>query len=111
MQSDAGQLPGIPCFQILPDGRLRAISIKRPWEQFQKAVAIMQHGLRFECGNAGTHIELFVMDRQTDKRFPRPLMLEQVANTPSAVRAGLDRLIDRFFVTIGGVLPPDMRKH
>ena len=103
-------MPGIPCFQILSDGRLRAISIERPWGQFQKAVAIMQHGLRFECGKTDYGIELFVIDRQNDTRFPQPLDLEQVVDTPSAVRAGIDRLIDRFFLRIGGVLPADMRQ-
>lgn len=102
-------MPGIPCFQILSTGQLRAISIERPFSQFQRAVAIMQHGLRFECGSTDYGVELMIVDRYTDRGFPVPLDVETVGNTPGAVRAGMDRLIDRFFARIGGRLAPEAR--
>lgn len=93
-------MPTVPFFQIMPDGRLRAAGIERPVEQCRKALSIMGEGLRFECGITDTHIELMIVDRHTSK-WPRPLMVESVANSPSAVRAGVDRLINGFSARLG----------
>lgn len=95
-------MPGIPFFQLLPGGRVRATAVDRPFVQFRKAATIMREGLRFECGAmADGGVRMMIVDRNNDRRKAK-VLAEEIAlvQMPFSTIAAVDRLIDGFFAKL-----------